>query len=57
MKGLMENGDPPVLVGPLDENDRAFYVNPFGFQNNEEYELVARRIGEECRRHAENGKG
>ncbi len=57
MKGLMENGDPPVLVGPLDENERAFCVNPFGFQDNEEYSLVARRIGEECRRHTEHGKG
>jgi len=56
MAGLLD-GSPPVLVGPLDENDRAFYVNPFGFQDNEEYVLVARRIHEECRRHAENGKG
>lgn len=51
MKGLMQNGDPPVLVGPLDENERAFYVNPFGFQDNEEYGLVAKRILEECGRY------
>jgi L-seryl-tRNA(Ser) seleniumtransferase len=56
MKGLMENGDPPVLVGPLDENERAFYVNPFGFQDDEEYELVAKRILEECGRYKKNGK-
>ncbi|MCX7028332.1 MAG: hypothetical protein NT061_12815, partial [Spirochaetes bacterium] len=55
IQGLLD-GAPPVLVGPLDENDRAFYVNPFGFQDYEEYDLVAKRIHEECRRLAENGK-
>jgi len=51
MKGLLER-TPPVLVGPLDEDDSAFYVNPFGFQSEDEYKLVEQRIREECRRHA-----
>ncbi len=56
MKALLEEGDPPVLVGPLDEDDRAFYVNPFGFQDPEEYGIVASRIRETCGRHAHDGK-
>ncbi|MHB8111494.1 MAG: hypothetical protein ACYDHW_15820 [Syntrophorhabdaceae bacterium] len=50
IQGLLE-GTPPVLVGPLDEDDSAFYVNPFGFQSEDEYKIVEQRIREECRRH------
>jgi L-seryl-tRNA(Ser) seleniumtransferase len=50
MKALMEGGDPSILVGPLDECERAFYVNPFGFQDDEEYSMVAARIREESGR-------
>jgi L-seryl-tRNA(Ser) seleniumtransferase len=42
---FLENGDPPILVGPLDEDDRAFYVNPFGLKTGEE-KIVAERIRE-----------
>lgn len=55
MKALLEDGSPSVLVGPLDENDRAFYVNPFGLQNEDEYNMVAERIREESRRWNDNG--
>ncbi len=50
MKRLMDAGEPSVLVGPLDENERAFYVNPFGLQSRGEYDLVASRINEELTR-------
>jgi L-seryl-tRNA(Ser) seleniumtransferase len=55
MKALMEGGEPPILVGPLDESERAFYVNPFGFQSDEEYSIVAVRIREESWRWKDNG--
>lgn len=55
MKALMESGEPAILVGPLDECDRAFYVNPFGFQDDEEYSIVAVRIREESRRWKNDG--
>ena len=42
---LLERGDPSILVGPLDEDDRAFYINPFGLQTGEE-KIVAERIRE-----------
>lgn len=45
LKRLLE-GDPPVLAGPLEEDDRAFCVNPFGFQGDEDYEIVGKRIRE-----------
>ena len=55
MKALMEGGEPSVLVGPLDECDRAFYVNPFGFQSGEEYNMVAARVRDESRRWKNDG--
>lgn len=50
MDALLNGGSPPVLVGPLDECDRSFYVNPFGFQSRDEYAQVAERIRQESRR-------
>lgn len=50
MKALLEGGTPGVLTGPLDECERAFYVNPFGFQSRNEYGIVAERIREESGR-------
>jgi seryl-tRNA(Sec) selenium transferase len=41
----LEQGDPPIIVGPLDEDDRAVYINPFGLQPGEE-KIVAERIRE-----------
>jgi L-seryl-tRNA(Ser) seleniumtransferase len=54
MEALMSGGSPSVLTGPLDENSRAFYVNPFGFQSQDEFSLVAERIREEARRWCNN---
>jgi L-seryl-tRNA(Ser) seleniumtransferase len=42
---LLEYGDPTILVGPLDEDDRAFYINPFGLRPGEE-KIVATKIRE-----------
>ena len=50
MQALMAGGSPSVLTGPLDENPRAFYINPFGFQSQDEFSLVAERIREEAQR-------
>jgi len=42
---LLEQGEPPIIVGPLDEDARACYINPFGLQPGEE-QIIAERIRE-----------
>ncbi|HUV06716.1 MAG TPA: aminotransferase class V-fold PLP-dependent enzyme [Spirochaetia bacterium] len=40
---LLEKGDPPVLVGPMDGDARAFTVNPYSLKPGQE-QIVAGRI-------------